>query len=387
MWMRLVAGVMVAGLLPSVAVAQDDPPAPRITGLVWGGEVSAAVARKDTNAFFNYTDYEHDALRHVRLRFMAESRLPGRVDLLVEVRSDDRTVSVPALFVRWQPVAHLPLHVQAGRLPQVLGAFSRRAYGADNLLVGVPLAYQYLTSLRPDALPATTDDVLRMRARGWRPSYPLGADTVAGGLPLIAFSGGDAGVQAQWSAPHWTAAGAVTVGTPADPRWRDNNDGLTVSGRVAAQRPSGVTVGVSAARGRWVGRSVEALVEPSQRQGSAQRLLGVDAQVARGRWIVRGEWWRARFEMPTLTSTLAATSTFVEGRYRVRPRWQVAARVDRLTFSRIENRAGEHAAGGQSLDPRDERVLVGAVQRVARLEGQGALPAALGDQGAGLAWR
>ena len=37
------------------------------------------------------------------------------------------------------------------------GAFARRTYANDNPLIGYPLAYQYLTSLRPDAVPATAD--------------------------------------------------------------------------------------------------------------------------------------------------------------------------------------------------------------------------------------
>lgn len=340
MWIRLVVSVVAAALVPATAFGQTDAPAPRLTGLVWGGEVSAAISRKDSAAFFNYTDYEHDTLRHVRLRLMAEAKLPGRVDLLAEVRSDNRTVDAPALFARWQPFGRVPFYVQAGRLPLVMGAFSRRAYGTENLMVGVPLVYQYLTSLRPDALPVTADDLLQMRARGWRPSFPLGSSSDAPGLPLVAFSRGDAGVQAQWSAPYWSAAAAVTLGTPADPRWRDNNDGVTVAGRLAATRPSGLTVGVSAARGRWVARSVEALVPAPTRQGSTQHLLGVDAELARGHWIVRGEWWRARFDVPTLTPALVASSAFVETRYRVRPRWQLAARVDHLTFSKISGQSG-----------------------------------------------
>jgi len=343
MWTRIAACLAVAMAVPATAAAQDpqdEPPVPRITGIVWGGEVSAALARKETGAYFNYTDYEHDALRHVRLRFMAESRLPGRLDLLGELRTDDQTVTVPALFLRWQPASGLPFYVQAGRIPQVIGAFSRRAYGSDNLLVGIPLAYQYLTSLRPDALPLTADDLLRMRGRGWRPSYPLGSDARAAGLPLLAFSRGDVGIEAQWSGRDWTAAGAVTLGTPADPRWRDNNDSVTVSGRVALQRPSGLTVGVSAAQGAWIGRSVGTLLTGPRLQGTSQRLLGVDAGVALGHWIVRGELWRARFEVPTLASSLVATAAFIEGRYRLHPRWQVAARADRLTFSSLTGSDG-----------------------------------------------
>ena len=82
------------------------------------------------------------------------------------------------------------------------GAFRRRSarshggeYGAGNPLIGYPLAYQYLTAVRPDALPASTDDVLRMRARGWRPSYPIGSLEVAPGLPLMTAFRWDTGVQ------------------------------------------------------------------------------------------------------------------------------------------------------------------------------------------------
>ena len=92
--------------------------------------------------------------------------------------------------MRVRPWRDRPIDIQAGRIPPTFGAFARRDYGAGNPLIGYPLAYQYLTAVRPDALPASTDDVLRMRARGWRPSYPIGSlDDRAGhaahhGVPL-----------------------------------------------------------------------------------------------------------------------------------------------------------------------------------------------------------
>ena len=322
--------------LPVSAIAGQDPPAARPEGFIWGGELAAVVSRKDEVAFFNYTDYEHSTLRQVRLRLMLEQRLPARFDVLAEVRVENDLLNAPALFVRWQPWANRPLHVQAGRLPLTIGAFARRAYGSDNLLVGVPLVYQYLTSVRPDALPQTTDDVLRMRARGWRPSYPIGATEFAPGLPLLAYSRGDTGVQMQWTAASWTAAAAVTRGTVADPRVRDNNGGLTLSSRVAMIRPSGLTVGVSASRGSWVGRDVRSLLTPvEQQRGTTQALLGVDTEFARGHWILRSEWWHSRFNVPTLTQALSATGGFAEARYRFLPRWQVSMRGDRLAFSKI----------------------------------------------------
>jgi hypothetical protein len=98
---------------------------------------------------------------------------------------------------------------------------------------------------------------------------------------------------------------------------------------------------VSAARGSWVDRDAQAAgLAISPNHGSNQSLLGIDAEVARGHWIARGEWWHVRFAVPTLANPLVATATFVEARYRFRPRWQFSARGDRLAFSEITNAAG-----------------------------------------------
>jgi hypothetical protein len=72
-----------------------------------------------------------------------------------------------------------------------------------------------------------------------------------------------------------------------------------------------------------------------QERSTAQTLVGVDTEFARGHWILRGEWWHSRFDVPTLTQTLSATGGFAEARYRFLPRWQVSARADRLAFSKL----------------------------------------------------
>ena len=90
-----------------------------------------------------------------------------------------------AAYVRVRPWRRHRFDIQAGRIPPTFGAFGRRAYSTDNPLIGYPLAYQYLTSLRPDAIPATADDLLRMRARGWRSSFPVGSQTPGPGVPLV----------------------------------------------------------------------------------------------------------------------------------------------------------------------------------------------------------
>src|SRR6187399_220273 len=196
---RIAVLALGACLLARAAWAQlPDGPVVAANGRVTiGGEVSAVISRPDTDAFFNYTDYDLNALRSFRLRLLGEWRLPSRLSVLGEVRTENtRRAAAAALYLRWKPWPHRALDIQAGRIPPVVGAFGRRAYGRDNPLISTPLAYQYLTSLRPDAIPLTVDDLLRMRGRGWRPAYPLGAQTQRGGIPLVSASQWDTGVEA-----------------------------------------------------------------------------------------------------------------------------------------------------------------------------------------------
>src|SRR3954465_7322071 len=131
------------------------------------GEVTATGGPADTDAFFNYTDYENNALRMFRLSVSGMWRPTPRLAVLTDVRSEDfKDVVAHALYVRVRPWPSRPFDIQAGRIPPVFGTFAPRSYGTDNPLIGYPLAYQYLSSIRPDAVPASADDLLLMRARG-----------------------------------------------------------------------------------------------------------------------------------------------------------------------------------------------------------------------------
>jgi hypothetical protein len=321
--------------------------------------VSAAVSRSDTNAYFNYTSYEQGTLRSVRARLLGEWRAASRVSLLGEFRVDNGThVEAAAWYLRWRPSATHDLDVQIGRIPPVIGAFPRHAYGRDNIVIGAPLAYQYLTSLRPDALPASSDDLLRMRARGWQPVYPLGSQDVRPGVPLVSSFSWDTGAEVHWREGILDLAGALTRGAPSSPAELSAPAGPTISGRAAVAPAPGLTVGVSAARGRWV---QDALVDSTSSllsDRTHQQLLGADLEYGLARWLVRAEWLRSRFEMPVAAlPTLEADSGFVEGRYRWTPRWQTSARVERLTFSRIAGAAGTAPTPWDAPVTRVEAVL------------------------------
>jgi hypothetical protein len=307
--------------------------------LVVGGEVSVTFGDEDDIAFFNFTDYEHNALRMVRLALSGLWRPVDWVEFVAEARSEDLDHPEPqAAYVRIRPWRDRKLDIQVGRIPPSFGAYARRTYSNDNPVIGYPLAYQYLTSLRTDAVPGTAEDLLRMRGRGWKSSFPIGSPTEAPGVPLVSAFRWDTGVQVQWIQGPVSATGSVTVGTLCHALFTDDNGGKTISGRVAVKPRAGLVLGASGATGAWLSDAIPGLDGRRPRQNA----LGADAEYSRDHWMVRTElvWssWGLAFLLPPSTdSTLSAVAISTEGRYRITPRFFAGARVDHLRFSDIVN--------------------------------------------------
>jgi hypothetical protein len=306
-----------------------------------GGEVTATIGPRDDVAFFNFTDYEHNALRMFRVSFNGMWQPTSQFAFVTEVRSEDLDGLIPyALYARVRPFKKRAFDIQIGRIPPVFGAFGRRSYGNDNPLIGYPLAYQYLTSMRPDAIPASADDLLFMRARGWRATYPVGSLDPGPGVPLISAYRWDTGVEAHAAAGMFDFSGAITTGTLSNPRVSDDNRGRQLSGRVAAKPVVGLVVGLSASHGAFLVRALQDEYGNGASGAFPQDALGVDAEYSRGYFVVRGEaiwnqWHLPLIEAPYITDPLSARSAFVETSYQFTPRYFGAVRVDTLRFSDV----------------------------------------------------
>ena len=318
-------------------------PTPARAQFTVGGEVTATIGAPDDNdsAYFNYTDYSHNALRMFRVSLSAMWRPIDRVAFLTEVRSENVERVIPyALYVRVRPLKNVPLDVQAGRIPVVFGTFARR-YGGDNPLIGVPLAYQYLTSIRPDAVPSSADNLLFFRGLGWEVNYPVGEPGKEPGVPLITAYRWDTGVEAHASSRYVDGAFAITSGTLANPRVDDDNHGRQLSGRVAFKPAVGLILGASLAQGEFLSNDIKTFYDPVfPGQHYRQRALGFDGEYSRGFWVVRGELIDSRWNLPAanlpyIENPLRATTGYVEAKYQITPRFYGAARVDHLTFSKV----------------------------------------------------
>jgi hypothetical protein len=306
-----------------------------------GGDVSATIGPTDPG-FFNYTDYDRSTLRLLQVDVSGSAKAGDHLTVLGQVRTQNaNTPQLFALYLRIRPWVKRPFDIQVGRVPPTFGAFPRRAYGVDNVLIGYPLAYQYLTSLRPDSVPANADELLRMRGRGWRSSFSVGNPEAGHGDPVASAFRWGTGLQASTTTERFDVAAAATTGTLSHPD-RSLSSGLTqVTGRIAARPTAGLVVGVSASRGRYLTDGAAARLPPAlDRNDYTQRAIGADVEYSRGYYLVRmemvaGRWIMPELGVPRLDESLSAMGVSIEGRYRIYPGLFVAARFDHLGFSEI----------------------------------------------------
>lgn len=313
--------------------------------VVFGGEVFVTVGEDDPG-WFNYTDYEFSALRNVRASLSTEVRPSRRLQLLAEVRLDHgEYLSAYALFVRVRPWPERRFDVQIGRVPPTFGAFNRTMYAYSNVVIGQPLAYQYLLTLRTDAVPRTADNLLQQRGNGWQSSYPVGNPERAPGVPLFNSNRYDTGVQVHGVKGRLEWTGAVTAGSLSDPRHLDNNGRPQWSGRATFALGPGLRLGASGARGAWLDGSLDGALPPdAPARTFHQSAWAVDAEASAGRWLARAEWLHASWRLPALAAPyidhpVPARSLILEGRVKLWPGLSLAARGDHLAFGDLTGSA------------------------------------------------
>jgi hypothetical protein len=380
-WLVLVCAATAAHAqpLPSEPIALADG---RVT---ISGDLAASFGSEDLG-FFDYTDYSHSALRLLRLDVSGQVKAGPHFALLAEVRTENAGRPLPyAFYLRVRPWTARDFDIQIGRVPPTFGGFSRRTYANDNPLIGYPLAYQYLTTVRPDSLPASADEMLRKRGLGWELAYSIGDATKVPGVPLVSAFKWDTGIQAHGAAGMVNATVAVTTGTLSNPLVHDDNNGRQVAARVELRPVAGLIVGTSAANGPFVDEGVARLVVAD---GAANRLTqtawGADLEYSRGYYLLRYEAIVSQWQLPAtappppllpIRDPLSAISHSIEGKYKLTPRIYVAGRYDHIGFSDLASGtlgtlpwdapvAREEVGGGFSIQR--NLLLKGSVQHNTR---------------------
>ena len=356
-----VLGAVLLCASARVASAQTLPAEPVSLGdgrVVVSGDASVSFAPEDTG-FFNYGDYEHSMLREFRVGVSAAVRATDRISILGQIRSENMDTPEPyALYARIRPFVRHRFDVQVGRIPPTFGRFPRLAYGRDNILIGYPLAYQYLTSLRADAVPASVDELLRMRGRGWLATYSVGNLAPDRGVPLVNALNWDTGVEASTGWKWLDVSAAVTNGTVSRPLVADDNAGKQFAGRAVVHFSPALSVGASYARGAFVSRRVLAALQLPSDRSFAQEAAGLDIGYEAGHLSIQAEAIGSNWDVPMrATGTIVALQSgaiSVQGRYAISPGVYAAIRAEHLTFNRVTG-----SNGPVSWDAPVSRVEVG----------------------------
>ena len=335
---------------PAPCAAQLLPSGP-ITGI--GGRLTFSADGSisygsDDPGYFNYSSYDTSLTRQIRIDGVVSFRVNDYLSLLADIRligpigQGSWSFGPYALFARVRPWTGHHIDVQAGLIPPVFGAFSRRAYGTDNPLIGYPLAYQYLTSLRSDT-PLSANELVAMRGLGWT-SYGSGQYGTAG-VPLIDGLIYPAGVEVRVGSRPIEVSGAVTTGSLSVPRPTGSNIGSQLSARVAVIPTTGLVLGASVSRGHYL-YATDVDYGSSDTQGA----IGFDVEYSRAHWILRTEGLLTRWQLPYLANpfngyptTRGPISAFgidAEARYRIRPGFYAAARAGMLNFSEVTTAYG-----------------------------------------------
>jgi hypothetical protein len=340
---------MIALVFCGRAVAQDasgGPPVNLSTRYSFGGEASLSVA-PDDYAYFNYSTSDYNLLRLAQFDVSAALHVGSWFSLVGDLRLQGAIgeggwqLRPYALFARFRPWSKRAVDIQVGLIPPVFGAFSRRAYGTDNPLIGFPLGYQYVTTLRADALPASPDELLAQRGHGWLVAYSVGNPAPGSGVPLDNGLRYPAGVEFHAGSGRVEASVAVTTGSLSIPDSLDVGWQPQVSGRFVVRPIAGLVLGASASHGTFLTRALTDTLGTTGESGSNdQTAAGFDAEYSRGHVIVRAEGIYSRWRLPHsapphLSEPLGAFSFDVEGRYRILPGLYGAIRADWLDFTEI----------------------------------------------------
>lgn len=260
-----------------------------------------------------------------RFDLFVDGKVTDNVFILVNTRTaEDQSLSFDYAAIRITDFAGLGVNVQMGKFDMPFGNLAERRFPTKNFLFGLPLIYEYRTSL-PNYVD-TRLDVLNNRGKG-------------GGMRLLDLGIYDIGAMAYGDigSLHYAIAGSNgTISSGAYGQLNQNGDFNKIV-RLAYTPVMGLTIGVSAAMGAYLVDGGKALPR-AEKSNHYQQLIGeTDVEFAVDRFLLNGEvvysQWTVPFENED--TKLSVIGYYAEAKYTWFPRFSTAARVSGLLFSKI----------------------------------------------------
>jgi hypothetical protein len=310
---------------------------------------------------FNRGDTPFDAYR---LRLFVEGAVTDRVQVYTQILfADAASARALGAYVMGDPWEGLDLHFIVGEIPWIIGTFSGRSYSDKNPLVGLPMMYQYHTTLRSDQVIAGPDAILAVAGSG-----NAGVNYVSGGRPFRGMTVAydqcwDYGVAFQGSARPMEFAVGFVNGVPGHPNAaRDENGGKTVLGRAGFVPTAGARIGISGAYGPYLSDDFAGSLPTGRRAEDYHQVLAMaDCEWSIAHLTLRGEGYSNAWETPRL-GDLRVSGFYVEGKYTLPAGFYLAGRHEIMRFGDLADSTGT----ARPWDADWNRSEVGAGYRIAR---------------------
>jgi len=276
-------------------------------------------------------------------QFQHQDRLKADIEILYDDGSEDK-VRLQGAFVTIFNLPDERVNVMIGKIPNLFGNFGKREFSDINPLIGQPLMRQYRTAL--DWVRIWDDDeqlILKRRRREFHGQLPL--NVLRSATPTVYDARWDFGVElfGNWAIVDYQMG--VTEGSISNPDAGSENDGKQFLGRIGFTPVTGLNFGFSGAINPYLSRPKtdedrQRILEESKAVGDyKQRALGADIEASYRYFIFHGEFVRSEWDAGVDKKKLSNMSYYLEGKYKIHPRWYLAARYDQMMFSKIENRA------------------------------------------------
>jgi hypothetical protein len=297
---------------------------------------------------------------HVFLNGTVNDRLRVYTQLQFAEASGGRPIGAYAMANPWEGK---DLHLVAGLIPWLIGTYEPQSYSDKNPLVGIPMLYQYHTSLRWDQIPANADQLLGKAGQGYAGvTYSAGARSLPG-LPVVYSDWWDFGIGFLGSLRPVELSLGMVNGTPSYPSpARDDNKGKTVLGRIGIAPAPGARFGISGAYGPYLVDGVQGALPPGRSAEDYHQVLAMtDAEWAVAHLSLRAEGFRNTWETPSV-GDLRVKGFYAEGKYNLPAGFYVAGRYEILRFSDLADSTG----GVRPWDSDQTRIEAGVGYRIAR---------------------
>lgn len=289
------------------------------------GEVSAYVAKSERSQTPRVINKGTPSFGW-RLDLFFDGQVSENVFALANIRVlEDEELRVDYAALRVTNLTALNFNFQVGKFDMPFGNLGERRFPEKNFLFGLPIIYEYRTSLPAQVV--TKAELLNNRGKGV-------------GMRLIDLGVYDLGAMVFGEAGRLHYAAAVANGTISATynRGLNSNNDFNKIIRLAYTPMMGLTIGAAGSFTAYLPSEGKSFPRTKSAGDYFQRIGEVDLEFSRGHFIFYGQGVYSEWDVPLETedAKLSVIGYYAEAKYTWVPRFYTAARVSGLRFSQLD---------------------------------------------------